>query len=156
MPCPNITEYRMGEYCIPIGSRIFKVEVLSPIHRVPTHMSWQNVLTFWGEFSLTFPDLGTVVYIQRKQLEDNVSSSTSNKNILAYVKNKELAWRQVELRLYLKMCRARGRKFLEIRVKMMPFLVFWDLFYPSQNDGSILLKTKRQKKHFWVSRGVFL
>ena len=24
--------------------------------RVPTYMPWQNSLTFWGEFSLTFPD----------------------------------------------------------------------------------------------------
>ncbi len=70
-------------------------------------------LTFWGEFSLTSPDLRIVVYIQMKQLEDNVSSSTSTKNILAYVENKEQAWRQVELRLYLKMRRAeRGGKIL--------------------------------------------
>ncbi len=57
-------------------------------------------------------DFRTVVYIKMKQFEDNVSSSTSAKNILAYVGNKKQAWRQVELWLHLKMCQAqRGRKF---------------------------------------------
>ncbi len=77
----------------------------------PDKIPWLS-LTFWGEFSLTFPDLCIVVYIQMKQFEDNVSSSTSTKNILAYVENKERSWRQVEFWFYLKMCQAqRGEKF---------------------------------------------
>ncbi len=43
-------------------------------------MSWQN--------SLTFPDLRIVVYIQMKQFEDYMSSSTSTQNISA----KFVAW----------------------------------------------------------------
>ncbi len=68
----------------------------------PDKIPWLSP-TFWGGFSLTFPDLRIVVYIQMKQFEDNVSSSTSSKNILAYAENKERAWKQVELWLYLKM-----------------------------------------------------
>ncbi len=75
--------------------------------RVPTYMPWQNSLTFLGEFSLT----PTVVYIQMKQFEHNVSPSTITINLLAYVENKEKAWMQIGLRLYLITCRAqRGEK----------------------------------------------
>ncbi len=88
-----------------------QVKYCHTLFRVPTHMPWQNSLTFWGEFSLTFSDFHTVVCIQMKHFEDNVSPSTSTTNLLAYVENKEMVWRQVGLWSYLKICRAqRGGK----------------------------------------------
>ncbi len=64
-------------------------------------------------FETIFPWLSLTAavffYIQMKQFEDDVSPSTSTIN-LAYVDN-ERAWRQVRLRLYLKICQAqRGEK----------------------------------------------
>ncbi len=51
----------------------------------PDKIAWLS-LTFLGEFSLTFPDLCIVVYIQMKQFEDNVSSSTSTKTFWLMLK----------------------------------------------------------------------
>ncbi len=60
---------------------------------------------------MSFPDFCIVVYSEMKQFHDNVSPSTSTINLLAYVENKERAWRQVGLWLYMKICRAqRGEK----------------------------------------------
>ncbi len=67
----------------------------------PDKIPWLS-LTFLDEFSLTFPDPSTVVFIQTKQFEDNGSPSTRTTNILAYVENKERAWRQVGLWWYRK------------------------------------------------------
>ncbi len=76
----------------------------------PDKIPWLS-LTFWGEFSLTFPDSLTVVYIQMKQFEDNGSLCTRTINLMAYVENKERARRQVGLWWYAKICRAeRGEK----------------------------------------------
>ncbi len=61
---------------------------MSQSHRTltrPDKIPWLS-LTFWGDFSLTFPDLRTVVYIQMKQFEDNVSSSTSTKTFWLMLK----------------------------------------------------------------------
>ncbi len=75
-----------------------------------------------------------------KQFEDNVRSSTSTKNISAYDENKERAWREVELWLYLKMCRAQqGGKIFSAVDTFSLIRNVWNLYnvWPGSEQNSL-------------------